>query len=200
MAAGHFSSPLIEETKMLISTVLMWLLIALGIAISLPAIWLVAEAMSAPEATSWRRDRAAAGLIRNLLFGLLPAVATFLAAAGLLRIARGAAGVFVLAGVGLLLVWALIGAGGLARLVGERLWPDDARTPLRTTARGGTLLVSCCLLPIFGWFGLLPLLLVTGIGIQVRGLFRRRPPTATVSADRDLPVNEGTARPEEPIG
>ena len=186
---------------MLISTVLMWLLIALGIAVSLPAIWLVAEAMAAPEATRWRRDRAAAGLLRNLLFGLLPAVAAFLGAAGLLRMARGAAGVFVLAGVGLLLVWALVGAGGLARLVGERLWPDDAQTPLRTTARGGTLLVGCCLLPVFGWFGLLPLLLVTGIGIQVRGLFgRRQPPTVTMPLDRNVLVNESTASAEEPIG
>lgn len=132
---------------MLISTVLMWLLIALGIAVALPSIWLVAEAMATPETTHWRRDRAAAGLPRNLLFELLPAVAAFLWTAGLLRVARGAACIFVLVGIGLLLVWALIGAGGLARLVGERLWPDDAQSTLRTTARGGMLLVGCCLLP-----------------------------------------------------
>ncbi|MGA1617523.1 MAG: hypothetical protein ACO37F_03300 [Pirellulales bacterium] len=186
---------------MLISTVLMWLLIALGIAVALPSIWLVAEAMATPETTRWRRDRAAAGILRNLFFGLLPAVAAFLSAAGLLRVARGAAGIFVLAGVGLLLVWALIGAGGLARLVGERLWPDDAQSPLRTTARGGMLLVGCCLLPVFGWFGLLPLLLVAGLGIQVRGLFtRRQPPTATMRADHDGPGNDDTSLPEESIG
>jgi len=93
-----------------------------------------------------------------------------------------------------------VGAGGLARLVGERLWPDDAQSPLRTTARGGMLLVGCCLLPVFGWFGLLPLLLMTGIGIQVRGLFtRRQPPTATMPANRNGPVSDGTSLPEESI-
>lgn len=185
---------------MLISTVLMWLLIGLAIALALPSIWLTAEALD-PEGASRRRDRAAAGLLRNLLVGLLPAVAVFLLSAGLLRAARGAAGVFVLAGVGLVLIWALVGTGGLARLVGERLWPDDTPTPRRTTACGGAVLVGCCLMPIFGWFGLLPLLLVTGLGIQVRGWFAKRgPPAGVTLGTSGHPAGTGEAPIAEPAG
>ncbi len=185
---------------MLISTVLMWLLIAVAIALALPSVWLVAEAMN-PEGAGRRRERAAAGFLRNLLAGLLPAVAAFVLAAGLLRVARGAAGVFVLAGVGMVLIWALVGAGGLARLVGERLWPEVAETPRRSTARGGGLLVGCCLLPIFGWFGLLPLLLVTGLGIQVRGWFgRRQPRDAAPAAGSKAAIGDASVPQQGPDG
>lgn len=185
---------------MLISTVLMWLLIAAAIALALPSVWLVAEAM-APQGACRRRDRAEAGFLRNISAGLLPTVVVFLLAAGLLRGARGAAGVFVLAGVGLVLLWALVGAGGLARLVGERLWPNDAQTPGRPTARGGALLVGCCLLPVFGWFGLLPLLLVTGLGIEVRGWFgRRQRRNAGPLAAGDAAIGGSTALQQGPDG
>lgn len=181
---------------MLLSTVFIWFLIVTATAVAIPSLWLVAEAVD-PVRSRQRRDAAASGMVLSFVIGLVPAAIAFAVAAGLLRGVRGPAGVLVVAGVGVVLMWSLVGAGGIAAVVGERLWPAGDGSVLRLpTARGGILLVGMCLLPVFGWFGLLPVLTVTGLGIQLRSRFRRRPQdglppvdaAADNATDRDHPA------------
>jgi hypothetical protein len=61
----------------------------------------------------------------------------------------------------------------VAALVGERLWPSAE--PWRQVKHGGLTLVCCALLPVVGWFVLLPLMAVIGGGIQVRAWFLKEP-------------------------
>ncbi len=177
---------------MLLSTVFIWFLIVTATAVAIPSLWLVAEAVD-PVRSRQRCDAAASGLVSSFLIGLVPAVIAFAVAAGLLRGVRGPAGVLVVAGVGVVLMWSLVGAGGIAAVVGGRLWPaGDASVGWLRTARGGMLLVGMCLLPVFGWFGLLPVLTITGLGIQLRSRFRRRPmntvqPAATAAGSATDP-------------
>lgn len=59
----------------------------------------------------------------------------------------------------------LLGLAGLARLLGQRLWPDKA--PVTGHASAAALLLLACLTPFAGWFVLLPILLTVGLGACV---------------------------------
>ena len=159
---------------MTISTVLIWFLIATAIVVAIPSMWMVCYAL-APTRTQDYRDTASCGVIPNLLIGLIPAVVTFFGVAAILQARKGPAVGLVLAVAGLVLMWSLMGAGGIALLVGDRLWPGDAPEHKRQQIlRGGALIMGCCLLPVIGWFVLLPALAVTGLGILVHGFIRKQ--------------------------
>ena len=153
---------------MLFSTVLTWLLVALGFVVALPALWLVARGLW-PERVRLHRQAAERGLFRLFLLGLAPATAAFLLVGVLAKLPKMGA-LSALVG-GLFLAWGFLGAGGLAALIGERLWPSAEGW--RQTLRGGLVLVGCALLPVVGWFVLLPLLAILGGGLHLRGWWGR---------------------------
>jgi hypothetical protein len=111
------------------------------------------------------------GLIKSFLVGLGPLVVGIVLIAVIAKLPKMGA-LAALVGGGLL-AWGLIGAGGVAALVGERLWPSAE--PWRQVKHGGLTLVCCALLPVVGWFVLLPLMAVIGGGIQVRAWFLKEP-------------------------
>lgn len=82
-------------------------------------------------------------------------------------------GVGLLALPGLALLFALgvalsIGMAGLCQLVGARIAAE--RSPWRQVATGATVLSAASLLPIVGWFGLLPYIGVLGLGAFIISL------------------------------
>jgi hypothetical protein len=117
------------------------------------------------------------GLLKSFLIGLAPLIGGIFLITLLSKIPKMGA-LSVLVG-GALLAWGFIGAGGIAALVGERLWPQVE--PWRQTKHGGLTLICCALLPIVGWAVLLPLLAVLGWGIQVRSWFLRAEKTGRVT-------------------
>jgi hypothetical protein len=160
---------------MLFSTVLVWLLVAVGFVVALPALWVLARGLW-PEGVERFRRVAELGLIKSFLVGLGPLVVGIVLIAVIAKLPKmGALAALVGGGV---LAWGLIGAGGIATLVGERLWPSAE--PWRQVKHGGLTLVCCALLPVVGWFVLLPLLAVIGGGIQVRAWFLKAPKTKPV--------------------
>lgn len=156
---------------MLISTVLTWLLVAIGFVVALPALWLLSRALW-PERFDRGCEAARRGLFPLFLMGLLPTILGVLIVVVLGQQARNG-GLAALAG-GLLLTWGWLGASGIAAVVGERLWPHLHMEPWRQTKHGGVVLVCCALLPVAGWFVLLPLLAILGWGVNVRTLFSRK--------------------------
>ncbi|MES2596094.1 MAG: hypothetical protein V4662_12195 [Verrucomicrobiota bacterium] len=153
---------------MLFSTVLTWLLIAVAFVVALPALWLLSRGLW-PEKLEKQRVVAGRGLFKSFLIGLLPLVGGIFLITIISKIPKMGA-LAVLVG-GALLAWGLIGAGGIAALVGERLWPQVE--PWRQTKHGGLTLICCALLPVVGWAVLLPLLAILGWGINVRTWFVR---------------------------
>ncbi|MCC6880650.1 MAG: hypothetical protein WBE58_22380 [Verrucomicrobiales bacterium] len=155
---------------MLFSTVLMWLLIAVGFVIALPALWLLSQALW-PASAGRARDAAAGGMFRLFLIGLVPVFLGGLLVTFLTKALHNGFLAALIAGI--LLTWGFLGAGGIATLVGERLWPHLATEPWRQTQRGGLVLVCCALLPMVGWLVLLPLLAILGWGANVRSFVSR---------------------------
>lgn len=112
---------------------------------------------------------------RNVLVGsgvatLLLGIATNLVQAG------GPVAALGIALAALTLGAALLGVVGLADRVGERLTsPHDATRPWLRTLRGLVILLGAWMLPVLGWFLLMPLCLAGGLGAFVHALRHRGP-------------------------
>ncbi len=65
------------------------------------------------------------------------------------------------------------GLGGITQLLGQRLAPQ--KTELQRTIWGTLVLGFACLLPIVGWFGLLPYTALLGLGAFIISFFYRLP-------------------------
>jgi hypothetical protein len=149
---------------MLMADVLQWVAIAAGFVVSLPALWMLARALG----PGWfeRRVRIQ-GPGKSLLVGLAPLLVAIVVLAVLGKRLGPLPGLWL---GGLVLLWGLLGAAGLAAQVGARLWPEDRAW--RQSRNGGLVLACAALLPLVGWFILLPLIAIGGMGIQVRAWFQ----------------------------
>ena len=82
-----------------------------------------------------------------------------------------------IAGVGVVCLYMLqahTGVSGLITLIGRRLpSPLDAQSPWRATLRGGIALELTYLLPILGWFVVLPASIIIGTGAMNVILFSK---------------------------
>ena len=68
----------------------------------------------------------------------------------------------------------IIGSGGLAKLVSERVRESGgADRPYQGLARGGMLVVASCFFPVFGWFFLAPLAFLVTLGAGVMSIVGR---------------------------
>lgn len=151
---------------MLFSTVLIWLLVAVAFVVALPALWLLARGLW-PEKVEKQRRVASRGLLKCFFIGLGPLIAGVILIAVLSKLPQ--MGALAVLGGGALIAWGFMGAGGIAALIGERLWPQIE--PWRQTKHGGLTLICCALLPVVGWAVLLPLIAIIGWGINVRTWF-----------------------------
>ena len=176
---------------MLFSTVLTWLLIAVAFVVALPALWLLARGLW-PEKVEKQRVVAGRGLFKSFLIGLIPLIGGVVLITIISQIPKMGA-LSVLVG-GAQMAWGFMGAGGIAAVVGERLWPQVE--PWRQTKHGGLTLVCCALLPIVGWAFLLPLLAILGWGINVRAWFVRAPSPQGIR--EGAPASVLSAAPEVP--
>jgi hypothetical protein len=153
------------------SVVFGWLAIALGFVIALPSLWMCCEALW-PERSRLKNEVALTGLWKSLLIGIVP----FVLSVFLLN-KLGKAGLAGVIPMGLVLLWGFIGASGLASAIGARLWPYlAADRPWKQTMRGGFVLAGAALLPVVGWFFVLPFILILGWGISVRARFHKKQP------------------------
>ena len=148
--------------------------------------WLLAAALF-PGAL--RRSRAAYDQHpgRLTVAGLLTALPTFLIGGALLQ--QGPHPLLKLLGAVLVstpVALGLAGSAGLCDRIGAGLPGDaDARLPWRRVLRGGIVLSFAFVLPVIGWFVLLPWTLVSGVGASLGALRRdsataRRPATQPV--------------------
>lgn len=161
---------------MLFSTVLTWLLVAVAFVVALPALWLLARGLW-PEKVEKQRLVVGRGLFKSFLIGLGPLIGGIFLITIISQIPK--MGVLSVLVGGALMAWGFMGAGGIAALVGERLWPEVE--PWRQTKHGGLTLICCALLPVVGWAFLLPLLAILGWGINVRAWFVREAKTERVA-------------------
>ena len=165
---------------MIMADVFKILFIILGILITTVAYWLLFEAL-------FRRvvERASVVYETNpykvVILGLVVGLPLFLVSIGLLRSPAGLKllGAILMSGV---LLVGLLGSAGLARLVGGRLASaTDSAFPWRRVLRGGMVLSITFVLPVVGWFFVLPLTLASGVGAVILSRTGRRVAEAAVA-------------------
>lgn len=75
----------------------------------------------------------------------------------------------------LLIGFSVIGATGLAFIVGERIKASDPEaSEFKAFSRGAAIIVVSCLLPLFGWFVFAPLVMVLGVGAGTGAVLNRK--------------------------
>lgn len=153
---------------MIVADVLFYLLIVAGFYLIFISYWVVAEALF-PQRVEQCRVRYATP-IRTTLVGVLVALPLFLGAFVLVQHMGNP--VFQITGVVLaafVLITGLLGSTGLCRQIGLGLpRPQDDAQPWRRVARGGVVLGMTFVLPVVGWFIVLPWVLISGFGAMLR--------------------------------
>ncbi len=170
---------------MIMADLFKWVFLVLGLLITLVSYWVLFEALY-PGVVDRARARYATRPIRTTLIGILVTVPVTLVGIGLVS-APGAGGKFIGFAVLVLLFTAgLLGSSGLCRLIGERLpSPVDEAQPWRRVYRGGTVLAIAFVLPMVGWFLVLPLTLVSGVGAAATALRKPKAKAETPAAPAD---------------
>jgi hypothetical protein len=148
---------------MLMADTMSTFFVILGVLLAFSGLWLMCRGLW-PQAVEAAADRCTrriwpyflAGIPLTLVMIVLTRVAFLLGPAG------------KIVGVGVVCLYMLqahTGVSGLATAIGRRLpSPLDEHSPWRATLRGGMALELTYLLPILGWFVVLPASIIIGTG------------------------------------
>ena len=147
--------------------------VILGMMLAFPGLWLLCRGLW-PEAVAAAADRCRQRLWSSFLVGL-PITILMIAATTILFSVLGPVGKIAAVGVvSLYMLQAHTGVSGLVTAIGCRLAaPLDEQRPWRSTLRGGVVLELAYLLPILGWFVILPVSIVIGSGAVNLGLLSK---------------------------
>lgn len=169
---------------MLMADTLAIFLVVLGFLLALPGLWLLCAGLW-PMAVSRTTDDCRAGLLFPFLVGIPISVLAFFAAAFASNGLGPASGFVSIAIVCFYVLFASVGITGLTTSIGNRLpSPADIERPWKATIRGSIVLELAFLLPLLGWFLLLPSALIIGSGAALRSLIKgmRKPKPAPQEA------------------
>jgi hypothetical protein len=149
---------------MIFADILFWFLMIAGAYLALNAYWLAAVALFRPLVERARLTYATRPVAATLagLVALVPVALVFVVFAKAAH-----PGVKLVSGALVMvpLVLALVGSAGLADKIGAGLAaPVDAAQPWRRVLRGGAVLGLLFVVPLLGWFAVLPLTLASGLG------------------------------------
>jgi len=155
---------------MIMADILFWIAIAIGVLANLIAHWLAAQALL-PNTVARCSEAYARRPIACCLIGVFVALPLVLILLGALdKIPFPLAKVVLIGVLCVPVLIALIGSAGLARRIGLGLpAPTDIDRPWLPVARGGLVMGLCFIAPILGWFIMLPLALLSGVGAWLIG-------------------------------
>ena len=149
---------------MIVADILMWFLLITGTYVVIISYWLASQALL-PELVDRCRQRIKAAPLRQALLGLgwtIPSAAAGVALLNAPNPLLKFAGATILL---LLILAGLVGSAGLAAQIGFGLAnPSDQAQPWRRVLRGGMVLGLTFVFQLIGWFLILPLSLVMGVG------------------------------------
>lgn len=159
----------------------------IGFLVSLQGLWLMCRALW-PRRVRQTAQRCESNRIASLLIGV-PITVVVLGLSGALARRGGMPGHVVgwtLASI--FLLYAGTGMSGFVTFVGERLSsPADALRPWWATVRGGAAVELAALFPVIGWFVLLPVVMMLGVGAVTLSFFGNSPRAdlrSTLAANR----------------
>lgn len=149
---------------MIMADVLMWTFIILGFYAIILSYWLVAYAL-APKLVSGSRERFEISPWKNILVGLLVGIPIAGIGFAVFAIPNTFFKLFGFSLILLTLLMGLFGSAGLCQKIGSGLplAKDEGQDWLRVR-RGGIVLGLTFIFPLLGWFLVMPLVLISGIG------------------------------------
>jgi hypothetical protein len=175
--------PVEKDSNMLMADTITWFLVIVGLLIVFPGLWLLCTGLWPDKVTNCT-DLCKQGLLKSFFVGLGITAVTAALVIGLSK----APPIGVPAAIGvvcLYLVYSNIGVAGLATVIGSRLpSPGDIERPWKATIRGGIVLELSCLLPILGWFVIMPIATMIGCGSTTRTLLKKNPKQTNALGDQ----------------
>ena len=152
---------------MVIADVMTWVAVIAGVLAAFPGFWLTLRGLF-PQFHEACAQRATRNLVVPFFVGVPFVVAVVIAVSALGKLG-GPGGVALVLLISLTLSVAHTGVAGLVTTLGRRMpSPTDTERPWKATLRGAIALELAYLMPIVGWFLLLPLTTIIGIGITVQ--------------------------------
>lgn len=171
---------------MIMADVFKILFLILGTLIVVVSYWLLFEALF-PRLVDRARTQYDRKPFKTLLLGLAITIPVTILGIALVSAPAAPAkllGFVCLSGLTLL---GLLGSAGLSRKIGLHLPSSvDADQPWRCVLRGGTILSITFVLPFIGWFFVLPVTLVSGVGAAI-GAYREERKARPAASD-DTPA------------
>jgi hypothetical protein len=170
---------------MLLADTMAIFFVVAGLLITFPSIWLLLSALC-PAFVQRTASAAENSLVKSFLIGIPVTVAAIVLTivVGKLPATFGQIGGVLT--FSLLMVFAQAGVAGIAVHVGRNLKsPADLDCPWKATRRGSIILVFSYLLPLVGWFLILPASIITGAGSATRACFPARAKAAPPQASKE---------------
>jgi hypothetical protein len=169
---------------MLMADTLAIFLSVLGMLLACPGLWLLCRGLW-PQTVEQTAHDCRKTLWKPFLVGIPITALTVFVVALISKLPGSLGGISAVATVCLFITYASTGVTGLATVIGERLpSPADTRCPWKATIRGGVVLELSYLLPILGWFLLLPASIIIGAGATTRTIIKwKRKPHHAKNAD-----------------
>lgn len=166
---------------MIMADVLKFVFLILGALIVFVSYWLAAEALF-PGMVERARSQYHSHALKITLLGL--ALAAPLIALGIIvgKAAHPSAKMVSVAIIAVPVLLGLVGSAGLCKRIGSGLTsPIDEQQPWRRVLRGGVVLAFTFLLPVIGWFIVMPWAVVSGLGAAFASFTRRERPAEVVA-------------------
>ena len=155
---------------MIMADVFKIVFLILGTLIVFVSYWLASTALF-PVLTNTARRKYQTHPLRMTLLGIAVVAPSALLGAVLLQLPNPLLKLTGAAVVSLLVLLGLVGSTGLSQRIGYGLSAlADDQQPWRRVLRGGSVLALTFVLPVIGWFVVLPWALVSGVGASVASL------------------------------
>ena len=155
---------------MIMADIIFWIAIGLGLLATFVAHWLAAQAL-VPQTVARSAEAYAQRPVACCVIGTLIGLPTTVILIALLdKLPHPLLKIGVIGLLAILLILAFLGSAGLARRVGLGLpSPADLDRPAQPVLRGGIILGLVFIAPILGWFVLMPLTFLSGLGAWLLG-------------------------------
>ena len=183
----------LEGSPMIMADTLAIFLTVLGLMLATPGLWLLCRGLW-PDLVTHSAVHCRRSIVKPFFIGLPIAVAGFFFVVLLSKLPQPFAAITIIGFLCLTLIYAHIGVTAIASVLGERLpSPADVDRPWNATVRGGIVLELSYLLPVIGWFVILPVSLIVGAGLTTRSMFscmkKKTPPAPAADSILGLQID-----------
>ena len=182
---------------MLLADVMMWFLLVLGVLFSFPALWLLSRGLYSQD-VEVMASYLETSRVRAFFSGLPVTLVCVFGVALFVDKHQAFCDIAVVSFLAFFLFYSNVGVAALATMIGNKLpSPADQGRPWKSTIRGGVVLELSYLLPVLGWFFILPISLIVGAGAVTARIFSKRKAKGKDSQIPMSPTSSGKIAPDK---